>query len=234
MNNDQSELFIVGHRGAAGDFFENSISGFEHALDLSIDAIELDIHEHNNQFWVFHDPELERLTNGTGFLAHAADLSVLQLNNGEPIPTLPQVLDLLWGNIAINIEIKSIRNSQNFLALLDRYPAVTDKTRFPPLLISSFNHRLLYQLREQDCHWPLAPISHGVPAEVDRLLEKIQPWSWHFDNEYVDFELASELRAQNINSLVYTVNNLERARELHDNGIVGVFTDYPALFAQSA
>ena len=233
MNSKQQTFFVVGHRGAAGDYFENSMSAFEHAHELSIDAIELDIHEHHNQFWVFHDPELDRLTNGSGHLTHAEDLSVLQLNNGESIPTLPQVLDLLWGKIAINIEIKSIRNSANLLKLLDSYPPLGDGPSFPSLLISSFNHRLLYQLREQDCHWPLAPISHGVPAEVDRLLERIKPWSWHFDNEYVDFDLVSELREQDINSLVYTVNNLERATELHDNGIVGVFTDYPALFAQS-
>lgn len=234
MNSQQSDFYIVGHRGAAGDYFENSMSAFEHALDLSIDAIELDIHEHDGQFWVFHDPELERLTDGTGFLAHADDLSSLKLKNGESIPTLPQVLDLLWGKIAINIEIKSISNSAGFLRLLDSYPSLNNTTAFPALLISSFNHRLLYRLREQGCEWPLAPISHGVPAEVDRLLEKIRPWSWHFDNEYVDFDLVAELKEDNIKSLVYTVNRLERAVELRDNGIVGLFTDYPAMFVQSA
>ncbi len=231
MNSKQSDFFVVGHRGAAGDYFENSISGFEHALDLSIDAIELDIHEHDDQFWVFHDPELERLTNGTGFLNHAEDLSALKLNNGEPIPTLLQVLDLLWGKIAINIEIKNIQHGERFLQLLDDHPPLSSNGSFPPLLISSFNHRLLCQLRELGCDWPLTPLTHGVPFEIDSLVERLQPWSWHLDNEYVDFELVAELRDHGIKSLVYTVNRIERALELQEHGVDGVFTDYPAQFA---
>ncbi len=33
-------FFIIGHRGAVGEKFENSLSGFEYALTLDIDAIE--------------------------------------------------------------------------------------------------------------------------------------------------------------------------------------------------
>ena len=35
-------FYFIGHRGAAGEKFENSMSGFEYALSLDIDAIELD------------------------------------------------------------------------------------------------------------------------------------------------------------------------------------------------
>jgi len=35
-------FYFIGHRGAAGDKFENSMSGFEHALSQDIDAVELD------------------------------------------------------------------------------------------------------------------------------------------------------------------------------------------------
>lgn len=227
MNSKPQEFFIIGHRGAAGEQFENSMSGFGHALTLDIDAIELDIQEHDGHFWVFHDAELDRLTTGCGLLSKSSDLSAIQLNNGEPIPTLPQVLDLLWGNMAINIEIKHIHDCDRLLQLLDGYPEPGESDSFPPLLISSFNHRVLVELSALDCPWPIAPISYGVPAAVDQLIIKLQPWSWHFDDEYVDFSLVSELMERGIQSYVYTVNHAERATQLRDNGVKGIFTDLP-------
>ena len=43
------DFFIIGHRGAAGEKFENSLSGFKHALTLDIDAIELDVRAHSGE-----------------------------------------------------------------------------------------------------------------------------------------------------------------------------------------
>lgn len=59
-------FYLIGHRGAAGEKFENSMSGFEHALTLDIDAVELDIRQHAGELWVIHDQELDRLTDATG------------------------------------------------------------------------------------------------------------------------------------------------------------------------
>ena len=41
------------------------MSGFEYALSLDIDAIELDIQLHRGELWVIHDHDLERLTGAT-------------------------------------------------------------------------------------------------------------------------------------------------------------------------
>jgi glycerophosphoryl diester phosphodiesterase len=63
-------------------------------------------------------------------------------------------------------------------------------------------------------------------------LEKIAPWSWHFDDEYLDFDQVRELRQQGIPSLVFTVNEPARARELKQRGVAGIFTDYPSKMMQ--
>ena len=61
MSSINNPFYIVGHRGAAGERLENSLDGFKHAIELGIDAIELDIREHSQRLWVIHDHELERL-----------------------------------------------------------------------------------------------------------------------------------------------------------------------------
>ena len=115
-----SPFYLIGHRGAAGERLENSPEGFQHALTLDIDAIELDIHEHSSNLWVFHDHALDRLTNSKGLFESHPDPAGVRLNNGEAIPTLQQVLDLYWGKMPINVEIKAVTNLDLLLDRLGR------------------------------------------------------------------------------------------------------------------
>ena len=57
----------IGHRGAAGYIAENTISSFEKALELHVDAIELDVHVcASGELVVFHDEILDSLTDTSG------------------------------------------------------------------------------------------------------------------------------------------------------------------------
>ena len=232
MADFSENFYIIGHRGAAGELFENSLEGFEYALTLGIDMIEIDIREHSSELWVIHDHDLERLTGKPGLFENQPDPSQIRLRNGEPVPTLRQVLDLTWGKLPLNIEIKAVEHLELLLDLLARYPEVESGGGLPWNLISSFDHAAIAQLRQRDCPWPLAPISSGIPLQTKTELEQIAPYSWHFDNEYLDFELVQELREQGIPSLVFTVNDPERARELRRRGVAGIFTDYPSKMIQ--
>ena len=225
-------FYIIGHRGAAGERFENSLEGFKHALTLDIDAIELDIREHSSELWVIHDDDLERLTGSAGLFTDHANPSTICLRNGEAVPTLRQVLDLYWGRMPVNIEIKSVTNLNLLLELLAGYPAPKPGPGLPWILISSFNHAAISQLRQLDCPWPLAPITTGIPLQTAVELKQIAPFSWHFDDEYLDFDLLRRLREQGVQSLVFTVNDLKRAQYLRQKGVAGIFTDIPTKMAQ--
>lgn len=228
MFSTDNPFYIVGHRGAAGEKLENSLDGFRHSLTLAIDAIELDIREHSGQLWVIHDHDLKRLTGNAGLFEAQADPARIQLRNGEPVPTLAQVLDLYWGKMPVNIEIKSVNQLDLLLDLLASYPALPATQGHPWILISSFNHQALLQLKALDCPWPMAPISSGIPLEFGVELEKIAPWSWHFDNEYLDLDQVRYLRERGVASLVFTVNDPKRAQFLKQNGVAGIFTDIPS------
>ncbi len=228
MTRFSEHFYIIGHRGAAGEKFENSLDGFKHALTLGIDAIELDIREHSGELWVIHDHDLERLTGKAGFFEAQANPSLIRLRNGETVPTLKQVLDLYWQRMPVNIEIKSVTNLQLLLDLLSKYPTPGAKAGLPWILISSFNHAAMQQLKQLNCPWPLAPISSGTPLQMSVELERIAPFSWHFDNEHLDYAMIRELREMGIPSLVFTVNDCARAQQLKQLGVAGIFTDIPS------
>ena len=98
-------FLTIGHRGAAGEKFENSLSGFKHALSLDIDAIELDIRAHKGVLWVIHDHELSRLTAVKGLFDDLENPGETLLNNGEPIPMLKDILNLYWGKPATGMPL---------------------------------------------------------------------------------------------------------------------------------
>lgn len=227
---DISEHFyIIGHRGAAGECLENSLEGFEHALGLGVDAIELDIREHSSGLWVFHDRDLDRLTDASGRFDRHPDPGKIRLGNGARIPTLKQVLDLVWGKVPLNIEIKSVKNLDLLLDLFARFnhPPEESPNGLPWILVSSFDHPALIQLHQRACPWPLAPIVGHIPVQTEFENDRIIPWSWHFDDQHLDFFRISQLREQGIRSFVYTVNDPERMIELHKRGVAGIFTDVP-------
>lgn len=223
-------FFTIGHRGAGGEKFENSMSGFKHAMSLEIDAIELDIRAHNGELWVIHDRELERLTGKPGLFDDLKDPGAVLLKNGEPVPRLREVLDLYWGKMPVNIEIKSFDTATLLNELLAEYPPLEANPNFPWVLISSFDHRQILQLKKLNCPWALAPVNHGVPMQPENMIEVLAPYSWHMDDEYLDFVLIEKIQALGVKVMVYTVNDINFARQLKHAGINGIFTDFPSTF----
>jgi hypothetical protein len=126
---------IIGHRGARNLWPENSIGGFRNALALGVDGIELDVHPSaDGVLVVIHDPTLERTTGGTGPVAArtAAALGATRLEggDGEGVPTLDAVLDLLAGSgIELHIELKNDAANRPYPALPQRVAETASSPR---------------------------------------------------------------------------------------------------------
>ena len=222
------DFFVIGHRGAAGEKFENSLSGFEYALTLDIDAIELDVRAHSGELWVIHDNELERLTGSSGRFETIENPDNLRLLNKERIPKLHEVLDLLWGKKPVNIELKSFNSAGLVVDLLEQYPTVEIESPFPWILISSFDHKQILELRRQNCPWHLAPVISDIPTNAKQLIEEIKPYSLHMKDDYVDFKFIEQVQGMGVRVIVFTVNDYSQALNLKQSGIDGIFTDFPS------
>ncbi len=69
---------------------------------------------------------------------------------------------------------------------------------------------------------------HGVPMQPESMIAELEPYSWHMDDEHLDFALIEKIQAQGIKVMVYTVNDIDLARQLKYAGINGIFTDLPS------
>jgi glycerophosphoryl diester phosphodiesterase len=67
---DLDRRFAIAHRGGARRRPENTMTAFDDAVTLGVDAIELDVHlSRDQQPVVIHDPTLDRTTNTRGAVA---------------------------------------------------------------------------------------------------------------------------------------------------------------------
>lgn len=101
---------VVAHRGAPDRALENSLASFSLAVGDGADMIEFDVRlSADGAPVVVHDARTGRTAkeNVPVAAATAARLRSVRLKNGEPLPFLPDVLDLIRGRVPVNIESKA-------------------------------------------------------------------------------------------------------------------------------
>jgi glycerophosphoryl diester phosphodiesterase len=101
---------IVAHRGAPDRALENSLAGFALAAADGADMIEFDVRlTADGEPVVFHDARTGRTAkeNIPVSSTSSARLRKVSLKNGEPVPFLADVLEIVRGKVPINIHVKT-------------------------------------------------------------------------------------------------------------------------------
>lgn len=220
-------MLIFAHRGASGYQPENTLISMQLALDLGAEAIELDVHNVENELVVFHDRRLEGKSNGKGLIRQSSLSELANLNvNGQPIPTLWQVLSLIKGQCIVNIELKGDNTVEPMLAM---YDDVISQLNFTPaqLLFSSFNHPYLAKLKQAKPQAYVAPLLGGIPLDLAKSVSDLQAYSLHIDLGFISQALIDDAHQRGAKVYVYTVDNPDDIRALQAIGVDGVFSNYP-------
>ena len=100
---------FVAHRGASDRALENSPAAFALAVSDGADMIEFDVRlSADGVPVVFHDHRTGRTSkvNLSVARAPAATLRTVRLKNGEKLPFLSDVLEIVGGKVPVNIESK--------------------------------------------------------------------------------------------------------------------------------
>lgn len=124
---------IIGHRGGAFLWPENSIGGFRRISQLKVEYLECDIHlSVDEQPIVHHDARLERTSEGQGLLSDypAEELTRLRLRGagGECIPHLRDVVELVASSASgLQVELKTDVRGRPYPGLLDVALPILDR-----------------------------------------------------------------------------------------------------------
>jgi glycerophosphoryl diester phosphodiesterase len=222
---------IVAHRGAAGEFPENTILSFERALAQGADALELDVRVSADGVpVVIHDVAVDRTTDGRGVVE---DLSVRTLEGfdagaGQRIPRVSEVLET-FPDTPLILEVKDRKAAAPVAHLLTRCGAAGR------VLIGSFERAAL------------RPFDRPEFARAASRGETARFWSWsrvglasggrryaaftvperYVSLQVVDARFVRAARRRGKPVHVWTVNDSVTGRRLRDLGVAGIITDFP-------
>lgn len=163
--------FNVAHRGLFGDvnvLTENSLDAVQQAIDCGATHLELDGHmTSDGHIVIMHDDTLNRTTTGTGRIPDMTLAQVRQykLRDGQEIPVLEQVFDLLYKakqkgrDIVFVFELKTgstiVQKIDSLLGTGEGQYDIRDN-----LVVITFNRDSVDLLADLKTYMPGTPTSH--------------------------------------------------------------------------
>lgn len=221
---------IIGHRGAAGLAPENTLAAFRVALELGTDGIEFDVQRTvDSHLVVFHDDDVDRVTDGTGALRtlRLADLKTLDAGGhfdprfaDERVPTLHETLNLLRGqDVVLHIELKSPWYFDGIEQQV--VDMVYQMEMVEQVWIRSFYHPALHTVHA------IAPEFQISELWFDQFPDEITYPMLNIYHELCTAAHIERLHAQGRQVTAWTVNDVDVARKLIAMGIDGLTTDFP-------
>ena len=222
-------MLTIGHRGAQGYMPENTLSSFQKALDLKVDMVELDVcFCKTGELIVFHDERLERTTNGSGYIFDKtiSELKSLNAGNGQQIPTLEEVLDLVNKRAGVNIELKVEHSAKAVADIIENY--ILNKGWAEEMfLVSSLNHHELSELKKIMPKIKIDASFFGNPIDYAKFGSDLGAWSVSLTMEFVNQEFIDDAHTRGLKVIVYTVNYQEDIKRMKSLGVDGVISDFP-------
>ncbi len=241
----------MAHRGGEGLWPSNTLYAFQRAVELGVDALELDIHlSADGALIVRHDPVVESTCNGRGAIQSLSLTQIKALDagytwthdngktfpyrgQGITIPTLEEVF-AAFPNHLINIDIKppAPQAVDKLVACIRQFQ------RERGVRVGSFHNQQLARFRRQ---LPEAATAAGEnETRLFYLLNRVglaslykppcqafqvPEWSGHIHLVTPSFVHAAH--RQGIEVHVWTVDLSADMRRLFEWGVDGLISDYP-------
>lgn len=220
-------LIKIGHRGACGYEPENTLKSFSKAIELKVDMIEFDVMQcASGEIVVIHDDKVDRTTNGYGLVSNLTlqALKKLDAGNGENIPTLYEVLDLVNKRCKVNIELKGLGVAQKVNLIIEGY--IKKGWSYDDFLVSSFEFNEIREFKKYN-NIIKTELLFWEPADYIKITQEYNCNFIGLDKSLVNKKLIKEAHEQNIKVLVYTVNDFKDIEFLKNLGVDGIFSNYP-------
>ncbi|GHE89705.1 glycerophosphoryl diester phosphodiesterase [Thalassotalea profundi] len=231
-------MLIIAHRGASGEYPENSTLAIKKAIEQGADGIEIDIQHHraSGEFIVFHDRDLSRLTSKLGTINNFTLDELLQTTIGQEqtIITLEQAIALIPEDILLNIELKISASEQSIIDLVIkklervlRNAVSHNKIKWSQLYISSFNHYLIQSGSLVLPKVQFAALIAHCPLNYAQFSEKMQLSGVNQDIDCLNQELVNDIHQRGLSCWVYTVDNIDDIEKCLLYKVDAIFTNFP-------
>ena len=232
---------IIGHRGARGEAPENTLAGFQYLHDLGICAVEFDVRQLKDaELVIMHDDNFLRTTSIDKNLYECSSTELEAYNQAyiwmdwdkQITPTLSDALHMMQDFNHLEVEVKAVENmadAEKLVLALEQQLQGFEKTA----VITSFDLKIHHALKQMNSKFQrgLLVENHIQLKAIDQALE-LECGQIGWMNQLATPELIRATQQEKLKISVWTVNSIDRAKQLRDLGIHGLITDFPKLMLQ--
>ena len=215
----------IGHRGAAGHAPENTLAAVRKGIELGVDFVEIDVRRTaDNVPVVLHDATVNRTTNGRGRVEALSlrELKALDAGNGEPVPTVEDVLRLAAGRAGVMLELKVAGVAHLTIRAVH-------KSQFQdPLIYASFLHEELTEVRAVEPKAALMVLFERLPRSPVTYAMRYHPAYVGLRHDRLSRPFVDACHQEGIRVCIYTANtpgDIGRALSLGVDGVISNFPD---------
>jgi glycerophosphoryl diester phosphodiesterase len=215
MTTDRAAPLVVAHRGASARRPENTIAALAEAIALGADFVEFDVQATTDEELVLvHDP---------------IDARLAELRRADPaIATLSEALEECSGRAGVAVEIKhpelhrGRRLTERALAMLAAHGTPADA-----VMVLSFSAAAIREVRAS--RPDLRTVQHLGPRATLRDATRMDVWGVGLHDAMATSARIATAGSRGLATMVYTVNEEPRMRELAADGVSAIVTDAPDM-----
>jgi len=219
-------MYVVGHRGAAGVLPENTVPGFEYAIDLGVTYLECDVHlTLDNHLVVMHDAKVDRTTNASGEIRDMTFETVRKLDAGDgaQVPTLDEVLALTKGKVTLLCELKGEGTEH---AAVD---AVKEHGMINEVVFTSFNTDRIQTVKKIDDKLSIGAILPS-PSKADiQKANDLGVVGFGVNYRNLCLWMVEEANALGLDIRAWNPDTLPEQKAMIALGVSGVSTNRPDI-----
>lgn len=235
--------WMIGHRGAARLYPENTLGGIRATAESGIRWVEMDVTWMKDGTAVInHDDSVDRCSDRGGKLLEMNWSELNGINNAalfadwpaEPVPRLDSMLDLLVElKMGLNLEIKghgadlSPRIAEMVSLLRQHF---SDPAQ---LIVSSFEMDAIRAMRDQAPEIRRGLLFDRLPDNWRELVTELKPFSFHLDWKSLNYADARAIREAGLNLYCWTANDPVACAGFWQWGVNGIISDDPAAMARA-
>lgn len=235
LNMTAQNTFIA-HRGASFLAPENTVAAAKLAWELGADAVEVDIHlSKDNRIMVIHDKDTKRTCSGKKNLTVADSPSTLLRDldagiwkdakyKGEKIPFLTEIIETVPEGKTLVVEIKC--GSEVIPPLVRKIEKSKKKEQ---IVFIAFDWKTMVEVKktfpENKCYW-LSGSKNGLHKKIVEAAENgLDGVNLHYS--IIDEEVVKIAKENNLEVLVWTVDDPAEAKRLTELGVTKITTNKP-------
>jgi len=222
-------FYKIGHRGAMDLEPENTLRSINRAIDLGVDAIEIDVYRtKDKELVVLHYEGLEKTTNGKGLVwEHTlSDIKKLDAGKGERVPTLQEVLDTVNGRCDIMVEIKMYGIEKLVMDIINRNKGKNN------IMLISFFHDIMKEIKATQPTLKTGVTFMAVPVNVTQLAIDANADAILPQYQFLTSTMVEAAHSKNIKVYAWHTEDIKEIRDLIELGVDGIMTNNPELFSK--